>query len=86
MTLTYNQNTMTFTYNQNTMTTKKNSIQIKAYTLTGLAKVYNISSRSFRRWLLPHKAVIGDRVGNYFTPLQVRLIIESLGLPGKPKD
>lgn len=63
------------------MTTKKVSSKIRSCTLPELAKIYNVSPRSFRRWLLPHKAVIGNRVGHYFTPLQVKLIIESLGLP-----
>jgi phage antirepressor YoqD-like protein len=68
------------------MSTKNVSVQIRSYTLPELAKIYNVSPRGFRRWLLPHKAVIGDRVGHYFTPLQVKLIIESLGLPENPED
>lgn len=67
------------------MKTKQITAQMKAFTLTGLAKMYNVSPGTLKRRLLPYREVIGERAGNYFTPRQVALIYKNLGLPEKPK-
>lgn len=72
---------------------KKNMNQTKALSNTGqeqvakpctvkeLAAMYNVSTKTIRKWLLPHQASIGPKTGWYFTTLQVRIIFERLGAP-----
>ena len=59
------------------------SIEVKAYSLSELAGIYKISNKCMKRWLKPHQDLIGKREGRYFTVLQVRIIFDKLGLPGK---
>lgn len=63
----------------NTITT----IEIKAYSISELARMYGISNKSMNRWLKPHAGLICKREGRYYTALQVRIIFNKLGLPGK---
>jgi hypothetical protein len=39
-----------------------------------------------KRWLAPHNEAIGDKVGRLYNTLQVKIIFEKLGLPGKAED
>ena len=55
--------------------------EIKPYTLVELARMYEVSRWTFRKWLEPHEKAIGPRVGNFFTTLQVKVIFEKLGPP-----
>ena len=57
-------------------------LEIKAYSKQELADLYNIGVRSMHTWLEPFKKDIGKRYGRYYTPKQVRIIFEKLGLPG----
>jgi hypothetical protein len=56
-------------------------ITVKAYTITELAALYSISTKTFRIWLKPYAEEIGEKQGRYFTTLQVRIIFEKIGLP-----
>ena len=62
------------------------TIEIKAYSITELARMYGISNKSMNRWLKPYSAIIGKKEGRYYTALQVRIIFNKLGLPGKVTD
>ena len=57
-------------------------IEIKPYSKQELADLYNIGVRSMSTWLYPFKKEIGIRYGRYYTPKQVKVIFEKLGLPG----
>ncbi len=61
-----------------TMPTK---IQLKAYSLGEMAGLYDVSERTFKTWLNPFQKDIGKKNGRYFTPKQIKLIFEKLGLP-----
>jgi hypothetical protein len=61
-------------------------VEIKPYYPTELARMYGIDRKTFRRWLKPHAEAIGEKKGHYFTALQVRIIFEKLGIPGKVKE
>ncbi len=54
---------------------------IKAYTITELADLYEISIKTMKTWLRPHLAAIGEKKGRYFTTLQVSIIFEKIGWP-----
>ena len=54
---------------------------IKPYMLSELAKFYGIDYKTLEFWLEPYVAVIGKKRGRYFTPLQVKTIVEIIGMP-----
>ena len=54
---------------------------IKAYTGAELARMYGVCKITFRKWLKPHQAAIGPRIGHIYTTLQVKTIFEKLGPP-----
>ncbi len=64
---------------QNHMKTPK--IQLKAYSLSEVAVIYEVSGKTLNTWLKPFKNEIGKKVGRYYTPKQMKLIFERLGLP-----
>ncbi len=53
-------------------------IRLTTYTSADLAKIYGISVKTVRRWVKPLEPVIGKRLGHYFMPKQVRIIVEEL--------
>jgi transposase len=56
--------------------------EIKAYSKKELAEKYQISVRTLNSWLKPFEEKVGAKRGRYYTVNQVKLILESLGLPG----
>ena len=54
---------------------------VKAYTITELAALYEVSIKTFKTWLKPYAAEIGEKQSRYFTVLQVKIIFEKLGEP-----
>jgi hypothetical protein len=64
---------------QNEITAPK--IQLKAYSMKEVAGLYEISERTLKRWLFPFKNEIGQRIGYFYTPKQVKIIFEKLGIP-----
>jgi uncharacterized protein YjcR len=57
-------------------------VLIKAYSVKEIAGLYNISPKTLRRWLTPFAKEIGERKGHSYTPKQIRIIFEELGIPG----
>lgn len=58
-------------------------IEIKPYSKQELALLYNVGVRSVTTWLEPFTKEIGKRHGRYYTPKQVKVIFNKLGLPGE---
>jgi uncharacterized protein YjcR len=54
---------------------------IKPYGMKELADIYGVSTITLRTWILRHQDAIGDRMGKYYTTLQVKIIFERLGEP-----
>ena len=54
---------------------------IKAYSPKQLCAFYNCDRKTLRKWLRNLEKEIGPRIGNYFTPRQVRVLVELLGEP-----
>lgn len=71
---------------KNDMSTTNNVIEIKAYSLAELANLYGISNRIMKTWLAPFTDDIGKKHGRYYITLQVKIIFEKLGLPGKAEE
>ena len=57
-------------------------VEIRPYTLSELAALYGVSSKTMRNWTLPHQESIGKRVGRLYTTKQVQVIFDKLGIPG----
>lgn len=56
-------------------------IPFKAYSNKEIAVMFNVSERTWRRWVAPFRNDIGDRKGHFYTPVQVKVIFEKLGVP-----
>lgn len=54
---------------------------LKAYSIHELALIYEVDSRTFKKWLKPLQSIIGEKQGRYYKIPQVRIIFENLGLP-----
>lgn len=56
-------------------------IQLKAYSTSELARLYGVSCRTLKKWILLHEIDVGRRVGRFYTISQVKTIFEKLGWP-----
>jgi hypothetical protein len=70
----------------NDMSTTNYVVEIRPYSLTELSGLYGISNGIMKRWLAPHNEAIGEKVGRLYNTLQVKIIFEKLGLPGKAEE
>jgi hypothetical protein len=68
------------------MSTTNYVVEIKPYTITELSSLYGVTRRTMRNWLAPHQSLIGEKIGHLYTALQVKVIFEKLGLPGKAQE
>ena len=58
------------------------SIVLRPHNLKELSALYSISSRTLKKWLHPFEREIGERIGYFYTIIQVKKIFELLGFPG----
>lgn len=68
------------------MSTTKNYVDIRPYNLTELAAIYGVTIRTMKNWIIRHNEAVGEKTGRLYTALQVKIIFEKLGLPGKIED
>ena len=61
-------------------------IKVKPYTTKELSVIYEIPPRSFLKWLLPIRDLVGNRNGQWFTVQQVEIIFSKLGVPYVIRD
>jgi uncharacterized protein YjcR len=54
---------------------------LHAYKVKDLARLYNVNKVTFKKWIKPFEAAIGERKGHFYTVKQVLVIINKLGLP-----
>lgn len=57
------------------------NIFLKPCTLKELASYYKVSCPTFRRWVARFQEEIGQRIGNFYTIPQVKIILEKFGIP-----
>ena len=60
---------------------EKEEFTVQPYNGKELANHYGVDPKTFRRWLKLLKADLGTRIGNYYSPNQVKIIVEKLGKP-----
>jgi hypothetical protein len=58
-------------------------LQMRGYSLHELSRLYNMSDRTFKKWIKPFYAEIGERQGRFFNVAQVKVILAKLGMPGE---
>lgn len=63
-----------------------NQPPIKCYNLKQLAAIYGESTRIIKKWLEPHKEIIGEKTGQYYSPKQVTIIFDKIGFPNCSSD
>lgn len=60
---------------------EKDEFNIQPYSTKELADHYGVSRKTFRGWLKRMRGDLGTRIGNYYNPRQVKIIVEQLGRP-----
>ncbi len=68
------------------MKVKRNSVEVKPYSIGELAKLYNMSIRTIKNWLEPHMEQVGKKIGRYYTVKQVLVIFEILEVPSNLEE
>ncbi len=68
------------------MSITSNRIEIKPYSLTELSQIYGVTNRTMKNWIARHDAAVGEKIGRLYTALQIKIIFEKLGLPGKAEE
>ena len=68
------------------MSITENKIEIKPYSITELARIYGVTNRTMKNWINRHDEAVGLKVGRLYTTLQIKIIFEKLGLPGKAEE
>lgn len=58
---------------------------VKPCSIKELAAIYDMSTKTIRKWMKPHLEEIGKREGRYYTIRQVKIIFVCLGLPCEVK-
>lgn len=56
-------------------------IPVKPYTLTELAEIYGVCTRTLKKWINEFKSEVGDKKGRYYTIPQVKVIFDNLCFP-----
>ncbi len=60
--------------------------QIRPSSIKELADIYGVCDRTFKKWIKPFDAFIGEKHGRYFSVAQVKVIFEKLGVPCRMSD
>lgn len=72
--------------NKQEMSTTNIEVAIRPYSLTELSGLYGVSNHTMKNWIVPHHLAVGKKIGRLYTALQVKIIFEKLGLPGKAHE
>jgi hypothetical protein len=65
---------------------ESDEINIKPYTLKELAAIYKMTVRAFKRMISDIQQELGPKNGRYYSIIQVKLILERKGIPGRMKS
>lgn len=57
--------------------------KVKALTAKEFAALYNVSIKTFLKWIERYQDDIGEKIGRHYTIPQVRIIIWRLGVPNE---
>ncbi|MFM2224254.1 MAG: hypothetical protein RJA07_456 [Bacteroidota bacterium] len=59
----------------------QSTIVLKPYSVKEISELYNVSLKTFKKWLEPFEGEVGKKRGRYYTVLQVHIIFGKLGTP-----
>lgn len=59
---------------------------LQPYTTEEMASLYNITTKTFLKWIEPFVNDIGEKIGWYFNVRQVEVIFEKIGRPEIEQD
>ena len=59
----------------------KPKLALKPSTKKDLADLYEMKTRAFYSLFKPYEKTIGEKLGRYYSPRQVELVFDCLGLP-----
>lgn len=57
------------------------TITVRPYSYKELVVLYGVSQRTFKNWLEPFMAEIGEKRGRFFNVKQMEVIFRKLGYP-----
>ena len=60
---------------------KEEEFRVQSYTQKQLADAYRTPERTFRKWLERIRPAVGERIGHFYNPKQVKIITDHLGKP-----
>lgn len=55
--------------------------EVKPYTHRELSGYYGVCDKTLKKWLSPFQDQIGKKNGRYYTVVQVKIILEKIGVP-----
>ena len=58
-------------------------IKLRPYTVLDLAKMYEVSDKTMKKWIKPFESKVGEKNGYFYSIAQVKMIFEKLGAPGE---
>ncbi len=59
-----------------------NSLMLKPYSTKELAGIYQVSRKTFNKWIKKFSNEIGEKSGQFYNVRQVQVIFDKLGFPG----
>ena len=58
-------------------------IKLRPYTVLDLAKMYEVSDKTMKKWIKPFEVEVGEKNGYFYSIAQVQTIFQKLGAPGE---
>ena len=58
-------------------------IKLRPYTVLDLAKMYEVSDKTMKKWIKPFESEVGEKNGYFYSIAQVQVIFQKLGAPGE---
>jgi len=58
-------------------------IKLRPYTVLDLAKMYEVSDKTMKKWIKPFEDEVGEKNGYFYSIAQVQTIFQKLGAPGE---
>lgn len=59
----------------------KQTVLVKPYTVTELARIYGVCRETLQKWIDEFKEEVGEKKGRYYTIPQVKIIFKNLSVP-----
>ena len=63
--------------------TAEGNLIVKPYRLSDLAAIFDVNTKTMRKWLDRYPDNLGKREGKYFSVRQVEFCLDKFGLPGR---